>query len=981
LRDFSWLVKVVAEGEGSWPSGRDTGLGQMRASFDCAVVNARYHSSTKGDSPVTTIELWVRTRGGHSAVVLVDGLRPWVEISVPGICEDPNSLPADLAHRLERVLAHDEVTRLHEPELKWTDLGVKLHWRVEVTQPYVVPRLREKLAKENWQLTAADIVFDRRFFLDADLGTHLSIEGEVIYAGKGAPEQYRAAATGAGGTGGNGEDSGDGDSGGTSGNGGDSGDGDSGGGNVEVDELAVAQMIRQHGGAGIYPVDFVIAAKFSDCKTCEPFQAPYVVFSFDLETSIASNAILCAAACVENWASGEKETRTFVGEEEQILADLTEFVRSSDPDIITGYNIDNFDLPRIAERTEALGGRGRWRRRAELSGWGRVPRTESEIKRNRDSVVPKRGNTRVWNLAGRCVMDTWWQARMSLRPKRETLKFVAGMLFPEREELQKMDIDASKMDEEWANRPDEVVEYCARDAELPLAILRAIQAVRRKEALGVVAKVSFDTAANGSTSQLLDSLVIRLADKRNIAVPMTNRVTSDSKITGGYVHDVEAGLHPWIAVLDFKSMYPSIMIKNNICYTTRIDDHHPDQPKEGEEIHTSPTGAKFRSADNIKGMIPHLLENLMARRDLHKTALAVARTEGDDKEIAFHDAMQFAVKIMMNSFYGVFASTFYRFTHIDLGSSITAWARYNIKAIIQGLEKEGIKVVYSDTDSIFVKAGLATNPTKPRAGDGEQDTETSMSEVSKEIDGKTSTNAEPELTTPEMDEWKRARNDLILFGEGLAERFTADGAVLEFEKGLSVFFSHGAKKRYVGRVVYPAEEIIIRGYETQRTDSFDALTGGMQGIFDDVLDGNHDDAVKAAMEYIMAAKRNEIPIEQLVISKTCKGKVDKKGNVDFSHHYANPDGQASVQAARKRIERNLPFTPGMKVAFVVTDARTRPMKVEPWDEGQENGGISAYDGEFYAERLATAFGRVTEAFNWSAKELLAGNRQANLFSF
>lgn len=939
----------------------------MRVSIDCAVVNARYHSSTKGDSPVTTIELWVRTRGGHSAVVLVDGLRPWVEISVPGICDDPNSLPADLAHRLERVLEHDEVTRLHEPELKWTDLGVKLHWRVEVTQPYVVPRLREKLAEENWQLTAADIVFDRRFFLDADLGTHLSIEGEVLYAGKGAPEQYQAAVGGAG------------DEGGTE-------DGESGEGE-EVDELALAQMIRQHGGAGIYPVDFVIVAKFSDCKSCEPFQAPYVVFSFDLETSIASNAILCAAACVENWASGEQETRTFVGEEEQILADLTEFVRSSDPDIITGYNIDNFDLPRIAERTEALGGRGRWRRRAELSGWGRVPRTESEIKRNRDSVVPKRGNTRVWNLAGRCVMDTWWQARMSLRPKRETLKFVAGMLFPEREELQKMDIDASKMDEEWASRPDEVVEYCARDAELPLAILRAIQAIRRKEALGVVAKVSFDTAANGSTSQLLDSLVIRLADKRNIAVPMTNRVTSDSKITGGYVHDVEAGLHPWIAVLDFKSMYPSIMIKNNICYTTRIDDHHPDQPKEGEEVHTSPTGAKFRSADYTKGMIPHLLEDLMARRDLHKTALAVARTEGDDKEIAFHDAMQFAVKIMMNSFYGVFASTFYRFTHIDLGSSITAWARHNIKAIIQGLEKEGIKVVYSDTDSIFVKAGLATNPTKPSPMADPQGQSTSIVKGGKggedemDEDDKKSSPTGPLVTTPEMDEWKRARNDLILFGEGLAKRFTADGAVLEFEKGLSVFFSHGAKKRYVGRVVYPAEEIIIRGYETQRTDSFDALTGGMQGIFDDVLDGEHDNAVKAAMEYIMAAKRNQIPIEQLVISKTCKGKVDKKGNVDFSHHYANPDGQASVQAARKRIERNLPFTPGMKVAFVVTNARNRPMQVEPWDEGQENGGISAYDGEFYAERLATAFGRVTEAFNWSAKELLAGNRQANLFSF
>ena len=63
--------------------------------------------------------------------------------------------------------------------------------------------------------------------------------------------------------------------------------------------------------------------------------------------------------------------------------------------------------------------------------------------------------------------------------------------------------------------------------------------------------------------------------------------------------------------------------------------------------------------------------------------------------------MQYAVKILMNSFYGVFASGFYRFTHRDLGSSITAWARQNIKGIIAAVEAEGHGVVYSDTDSIF----------------------------------------------------------------------------------------------------------------------------------------------------------------------------------------------------------------------------------------------------------------------------------------
>ena len=99
------------------------------------------------------------------------------------------------------------------------------------------------------------------------------------------------------------------------------------------------------------------------------------------------------------------------------------------------------------------------------------------------------------------------------------------------------------------------------------------------EATAAVAKVNFDTAANGSSSQLVDSLIIRLADRENVAVPLTGSAEpKEGQITGGYVHDVDAGLHPWIAVLDFKSMYPSIMIGNNVCYTTRIDPIQSDQP-------------------------------------------------------------------------------------------------------------------------------------------------------------------------------------------------------------------------------------------------------------------------------------------------------------------------------------------------------------------------------------------------------------------
>ena len=876
----------------------------MQWEEEMCIISGSYRSG-EGKPPRTTVELWCRARSGHSVTLLVNGLRPYVVIALPG-----KPRPASEANSaLDYLRSRDWAVNVSPIGDKWTQDGIKPHWKVEVPQPWMItsgPNIR-KILKESWEVSSADILFERRLLLDYDLGPHISACGEVLWAGERAPIEVRDDDTG--------------------------------------DRTVAAGRIAEAGGSGLYPTDMVVSCTLEDLAKVDPFRTPFVSFSFDLETSIQSNRILCAAAVIDR--GGERSEHTFQGDEGDIMEGLTSLVHSEDPDIITGYNIDNFDLPRMEERADVLAGRSKMEA-TTLFGWGRVPMLQSEAKPRR--LFPSRRQNRVWDIAGRIPLDAWWQARQTLRPQRESLSYVSKLLWPEDEDKHKLDIDASQMDREWAERPEEVLEYCVRDTILPLDILDRLQSVARKEALASVSLTTVETASTGTTSQWIDSLVIRLAARSDVAVPTTiSGPRRRDQIAGGYVHEVDAGISPWVVVLDFKSMYPSIMIANNICSTTLVRDDTTD-----DSYSVSPTTqTRYLSKENRVGLVPHLLEQLMQSRDRHKAALAEARAAGDEAEAFLQDQLQYAVKILMNSFYGVFASSFYRFTHPDLGASITEWARHNIRGIIAQVEEDGHEVVYSDTDSIFVRSPVDKQAPIKR----------------------------PEDEDESLSEWEGAKRDALQFGERLADRFTREGAELEFETALSAFFSHGAKKRYVGRVVWPREEMLIRGYEVRRTDSFALLTRTMTDMFEMILDGEEWAAVEMTKSVIDDVKARRTDVADLVISRSCKGTLRRDGSVDFTKVYDNPDGLPYVRAAKERIRRGLPFTPGMKVGYIVTNAKSSPMTVEPWLVDEIGEKAPKYDPDYYARRLAKSLGRITEAFGWSENELLSGSRQQSIFDF
>ena len=876
----------------------------MQWEEEMCIVAGSYQSN-EGKTHKTTVELWCRSKSGHSVTLLVEGLRPYLVVAQPG-----RPQPASEAEpMLEFLNSKDWAVNVTPIGKKWTKDGEKPHWKVEVPQPWMItngPNIRKSLKGLGWEVSSADILFERRLLLDYDLGPHILARGEVLWAGERAPTDVRDEITG--------------------------------------DHITATDKILDFGGAGLYPTDMVVSCSVDDLSKTEPFRTPFVTFSFDLETSIQTNRILCAAAVIDR--GGERSEHSFRGEEADIMEGMTKLLRLEDPDFITGYNIDNFDLPRMEERMDVLSGRSSVDKEA-LYGWGRVPMLQSQSDRRK---FPKRQQNRVWRIPGRVPLDAWWQVRQTLRPERESLRYVSKLLWPEDEEMHKLDVDASQMDREWAERPDEVLEYCVRDTILPLDILDRLQSVARKEALASVSLTTVETASVGTTSQWIDSLVIRLADRTGVAVPTTiSGPRRRDQIAGGYVHEVDAGISPWIVVLDFKSMYPSIMISSNICSTTLVRDDSLD-----DSHSVSPTTeTRYLSKDERLGLVPRLLEQLMSSRDQHKTALAAARESGDEVEAFLQDQLQYAVKILMNSFYGVFASSFYRFTHPDLGASITEWARHNIRKIITDLETEGYDVVYSDTDSIFVRAPVDAD-----------------APINK-----------PEESSSEFESWNQARSETIRFGERLAERFTKEGAELEFETALSAFFSHGAKKRYVGRVIWPREEMLIRGYEVRRTDSFALLTRTMTEMFEMILDGEEWAAVEMTKSVIDDVKQGRANPAELVISRSCKGTLKRDGSVDFSKVYDNPDGLPYVRAAKERIRRGLQFTPGMKVGYIVTDSKASPMDVEPWLVDEIGEEPPVYDPTYYARRLAKSLGRITEAFGWSEKELLSGSRQQSIFDF
>ena len=316
-----------------------------------------------------------------------------------------------------------------------------------------------------------------------------------------------------------------------------------------------------------FTTDIVI--RIETIENVEAFNPALKVISVDVENSIKTREIF-----VIGWTIGignSVRKGSVVGGERALLENFVDLVQKEDPDIIIGYNIDGYDMPLIEERMHKLG---------------------VKFNISRDKIAPKRINGQYWRMHGRIVSDVWWNVKRILHPKSETLNSVAKQLLNEGKD----NINRLKIEEEWKNRRQEVIDYCIKDSDLTLRIFNRLRIVDRNMYMSIVTKLPLDDVTNGGTSNYVDSLLIRAADRENIGVPVTTRTGKESPIEGGYVKNIGAGLYTNVIVLDFRSMYPSMIIKYNICFTTLSP----------EGAINAPNGARFHDPGAKKGLIPDL---------------------------------------------------------------------------------------------------------------------------------------------------------------------------------------------------------------------------------------------------------------------------------------------------------------------------------------------------------------------------------------
>ncbi|KAI0983412.1 hypothetical protein GJ496_004928 [Pomphorhynchus laevis] len=374
--------------------------------------------------------------------------------------------------------------------------------------------------------------------------------------------------------------------------------------------------------------------------------------------------------------------------EADLLESWADFFRTVDPDVVTGYNIQNFDFPFLFTRAEVL-------KVKKFSMLGRLIDMKSHAKSvTLQSKQFGRRETHSINLEGRFLLDMFQVLTREYKLRSYSLNSVSYQFLGE----QKEDVHHSIIGDLQNGNADtrrRLAIYCLKDAYLPLRLLNKLLSLVHHIEMARVTGVNLCHLLTRGQQIKVVSQLLRKANFHNFLIPNIPVSDASEEYVGGEVLEPIKGYYNTpITTLDFASLYPSIMIAYNMCYTTLLNEQSKSQLNSNQYFQ-APTGGCFVKPEIRKGILPEILSDLLSARKSTKDAM---KLENDDFRKSLLDGAQVG-----------------KLPCLSISQGITSFGRQMIEKTKNLIESHFItangytsnaQVIYGDTDSVMVKFNL-----------------------------------------------------------------------------------------------------------------------------------------------------------------------------------------------------------------------------------------------------------------------------------
>ena len=586
----------------------------------------------------------------------------------------------------------------------------------------------------------------------------------------------------------------------------------------------------------------------------------------------------------------------FFESEKRLLEALVKTLESIDPDVVMGWNVVNFDLRCLQEFADAHKVALNLGRNNEAVNW----------RQSRD------GNDRYYALVpGRVVLDGIDLMRSATYQfENFSLEYVSGQLLDRGKLIDDVDQRGAEISELFHTDKAALARYNLEDCRLVWDIFTLEKLLDFAVERSLLTGLELDRS--GGSVAAIDFLYLPHLHRQGFVAPALEQLESSNISPGGYVLESEPGIHRNVIVLDFKSLYPSII------RTFHVD---PLALVEGLKENDAIPGFEGGQFSRTRTILPGLIKKLWAARD---------KAKADGNRV-----LSQAIKIIMNSFYGVLGTLGCRFFDTRLVSSITRRGHDIILQSKQFIKAAGFQVIYGDTDSVFVLMGDV----------GTKDEINKVNELGTRL-------------AQDLNTWWREK----LQREYQIESFLE----MEFETHFLRFFmptvrgsDAGSKKRYAGLLANG--EIMFKGLETVRSDWSPLAREFQQVLYRKVF---LNEPFVEYIKQIVADIQNGVFGPELVLRKRLRRKLsDYVKNVP-------PHVQAARKAEEIRKKLQLPalYEHGGWVEYVMTTAGPEPRQYRQ----------SPVDYDFYIDKQLAPIADSILVFQQSSMDKIL-DRQIGLF--